>query len=158
MRIIIDGNDGIGKTTFARELQKALGIRSYIHLTGSDPRDFNFYAEILKKRNTIFDRSFLDEPIYSEVLGRASGLTEQEYNRLLEYTKESDIIVIICHNDIKRYAKDEHPLIMKYSDRIDKAFESIALENNFIYLDLDNKKQKKEVIKYVKERYREGRE
>lgn len=151
MRIILDGNDGIGKTTFAKQLQKELGIRSYIHLTGDDPRTYEFYKHILKKEDTIFDRSFLDEPIYSEVLGRKSELTDEEKAKLLAQVEISDIVVIICHNDIKRYSKDEHPLVIKYKDKIDYYFEDVALTYNYIYLDLDNKKQKKEVIKFLKE-------
>lgn len=151
MRIILDGNDGIGKTTFAKQLKKILNIRSYIHLTGKDPRTYEFYKNILKKNDTIFDRSFLDEEIYSEVLGRSSELSNLEKDKLYLQINLNDIIVIICHNDIKRYNKNEHPLIIRYKDKIDYYFEEVALKNNYFYLDLDNKKQKKDIIKYLKD-------
>lgn len=152
MRIIIDGNDGIGKTTFIKELQQKLDITSYIHLSNKDPRDFNFYKTILKKEDVIFDRSFIDERIYSEVFGREPMLTKEEEQELHFITKlDSKTVVIICHNEIKRHNKDEHNLVIKYEKHIDNRFREIADKYNYLYLDLNNKNEKKEIIQYLKE-------
>ncbi|NCU31999.1 MAG: hypothetical protein EOM23_03465, partial [Candidatus Moranbacteria bacterium] len=88
MRIIIDGNDGVGKTWLAKRLQNDLGIKSYIHLSYKDPTSYSFYSNILKKENVIFDRSFIDEPIYSEVLGRKNNLSVSELLSLYNHVKD----------------------------------------------------------------------
>ena len=52
--IIIDGPDGVGKTTLAKNLQKTFNITSFIHLTKDDPRTFEFYKNMLLKKDAVF--------------------------------------------------------------------------------------------------------
>lgn len=131
MRIIIDGNDGVGKSTLAKKLQKDLGIKSYIHLSGDDPRDYTFYRQILRKRNVIFDRSFLDERIYSEVLGREPLISESEELALINYVKSSGIYVIICTSPEHIYKGDEFEEIVKQKELINSRFKQLVKEHNF---------------------------
>lgn len=135
MRIIIDGNDGVGKTTLAKRIAKDLDIKSYIHLTNKDPKDFIFYRTLLDKHNVIFDRSFLSEPIYSQVLNRKSEIGLREINLLANIAKENNYVIIICHSADKIYSKGEYSEIVKNEKVIDKYFEQIAKDLNFIYYD-----------------------
>jgi deoxyadenosine/deoxycytidine kinase len=143
MQIIIDGNDGIGKTTLAKKLMADLGIKSYIHLSGQDPRTFEFYKAMLSKQDVIFDRSFMDELIYSEVLDRTPMLTEAENEMLHMFVASNDFYVIICHSDTKRYDADESQKIIDKSADIDHYFEAVLYKHSrypFDYVSFDTMK------------------
>ena len=133
MRIIIDGNDGVGKTTLAKRLQQDLNIKSYIHLSYNDPTNYLFYATVAKKTDVIFDRSFIDEPIYEEVLKRPANLNDNEISKLYDILKELDYIVIICYADNKNNKEDEYKEIKDNEKYIDRYFEKVAKDNNYIY-------------------------
>lgn len=135
MKIIVDGNDGVGKSTTAKILQDEFGINSYIHFSYKDPSDFDFYNRILEKDNVIFDRSFLDDIIYAEVLGREPRLTQEEVDRLIEKAKELGFIFIICHTTKNKYNKDEHKEIKNQKEKLDNYFEDLAKKHNFKYYD-----------------------
>ena len=134
-RILIDGNDGIGKTTLAKRLGKELNVHSYIHLSYNDPRTFGFYNQIIEKDNAIFDRSFMDEVIYSDVFNRPCLLTDSQVNYLHERLKELDVIVIIAHSDEKVYDKKEHPEVIAKEYHIDNYFKDLAKKYNYIVYD-----------------------
>lgn len=151
MRIIIDGNDGVGKTTLAKRLQSDFKIKSYIHLSGKDPRNYEFYNQLLDKEDVIFDRSFLDEPVYSAVLKRKYAMQNGEFNKLIEKVKQNNIVVIICQADKKRYDKDEDALIIENEGFIDTYFDGTAKNHNFIRFNTDkgNYDYLVEVIKFL---------
>lgn len=138
MKIIIEGNDGVGKTTLAKRLQGDLNIKSYIHLSGKDPRDFRFYSTLLEKEDVIFDRSFIDEPIYSFVLGRECKLNTIQLDTLHKQVKANNIIVIICNRSDKLYDTDEENRIIAASKIIDDYFLSTAKNHDYIYYDTEN--------------------
>lgn len=135
MRIIVDGNDGVGKTTVAKTLKEVFNITSYIHLSYKDPSDFNFYNRILEKDNVIFDRSFLDELIYADVLGRKSNITPKQTQELAVKAKELGFLFIICHTSNKNYSNDEHEEIIKNEDKIDSYFKNVVNNFNLKYFD-----------------------
>lgn len=135
MRIIVDGNDGVGKTTLAKRLQKDFNIKSFIHLSYNDPRDFEFYYNILKKDDVIFDRSFIDEPIYAFVLNREQQLPIDSELKLYEALKKLKYKVVICHTKDKLNKENEHKEIIAKETTIDEYFEKVASEHDFIYYD-----------------------
>lgn len=133
MIVILDGPDGVGKSTLAKKLQEEFNIDSYIHLTGKDPRDYAFYKTMLGKTDVIFDRSFMSEPIYSSVLEREQCLTHEELQDLYEIVDKNGIIVIICladRADIK-YHDNENPIIIQNQSVITSYFLHVALENSY---------------------------
>jgi len=133
MKIIVDGNDGVGKTTLAKKLQEYFNIKSYMHLSAKDPRNFNFYYHILFKEDIIFDRSFMDEIIYSKVLKRTCMLTEYEDVTLHDTVKNNKIIVIICHTNNKKYSYSEASAIIAGEYEIDNYFFELSKKYNYIY-------------------------
>ena len=153
MRIIVDGNDGVGKTTLAKKLQKDLNIKSYIHLSGSDPKDFNFYYRLLDKQDVIFDRSFMDEPIYSIVLDRKCELTLVEEALLYNYVESNKIIVVICFRKNKLYDPSEDKRIIRAEKVIDDYFLNVAENNNYIIFDcnelLDNSEKYNDLLQWL---------
>jgi deoxyadenosine/deoxycytidine kinase len=135
MRIIIDGNDGVGKTQLAKRLQADLDIKSYIHLSYKDPTDVDFYFNIMKKENVIFDRSFIDEPIYSKVLDRKCSLEHYDIAKLFKLLELKNYIVIICHTEKKFNKPNENVQVLENKREIDLYFRDIAIQKNFIYFD-----------------------
>lgn len=135
MRIIIDGNDGVGKTWLAKRLQQDLDITSYVHLTYKDPRNYYFYLNMLKKTDVIFDRSFIDERIYSEVLGRRPEFPEEVERMLYQQVQDLNYKVIICHTKDKQLKDDEHAEIKMFEKKIDTYFKDIALTHGYYYFD-----------------------
>lgn len=135
MRIIVDGNDGVGKTTLAKKLQAEFNIKSYVHLSYSDPRDFEFYYNILRKDNVIFDRSFMDEPIYAFVLNRKPEIDLADEVELYDLVSDLGYIVIICHTDKKLNKGDEFKSIIENEELIDNYFKDASNTPGFIYFD-----------------------
>jgi hypothetical protein len=81
--IIIEGPDGAGKTTLARQLAHLTG-KTYHH-EGPPPAGsaFQHYMNLLLRNEpTVFDRLFEGENIYGPILRGASGLSFEE-TRLL---------------------------------------------------------------------------
>lgn len=98
MRIIIEGADGVGKTTIAEKIAEKFNL-SLVHFTNKDPRDLNFYYQSLRKNNVVYDRSFLSEMIYPKIFNRPQKLKKYEFEYLLEKAKELEIKIIILNND-----------------------------------------------------------
>lgn len=97
MRIIIEGADGVGKSTIAKKIAEKFNL-SLVHCTNKDPRDLNFYYQSLRKDNVIYDRSFLSEMIYPKIFNRPQKLKEYEFQYLLEKAKDLNIKILIINN------------------------------------------------------------
>lgn len=69
-RIIIEGADQQGKTTLCNLLQEKLGW-NVLHF-GKPFEGFDFVKDYLLPKDTISDRNFLSEVVYSKVQGRIS--------------------------------------------------------------------------------------
>ena len=66
MRIIIEGCDGVGKSTLALSLAKKYKC-DIIHMTAWSPKVLSSYINRLKNKNIILDRSFISEVVYSKI-------------------------------------------------------------------------------------------
>lgn len=145
--IIIDGPDGVGKTTLAKNLQKTFNITSFIHLTKDDPRTFEFYKNMLFKKDAIFDRSFMSELIYSAVFERKPALTVDEFKELHNIAKVNGAIIIICVANTERerpiFHDNEDQRIIDSFDTINKYFFDLAKRYGYIvYYQLSNDQYK----------------
>lgn len=157
MRILIDGNDGIGKTTLAKRLQEDLKIVSYIHLTGSDVKTCNFYSQMNLKNNVILDRSFMSEPIYSEVFQRETTLTQEDLDYLYKQIEELDTIVIICHANRShtKHNEGEYKEVIENRREINKYFIELAKKHDY-YLYSPQTSSYERLLDYIHNRNRKG--
>lgn len=74
-RVIVEGADQQGKSTLCKILSEKLGWE-VIHY-GKPHKDFNFFADYLTAANTISDRNYLSEVVYSRIDGRGSRVIHQ---------------------------------------------------------------------------------
>lgn len=104
MMIVLEGIDGVGKTTLANLLSKSLNA-GIIHATRETPNDWAWFNELMdlaKDRNIIMDRSFWGQFAYQdpedrkltwEQLHELEHRLEQEGGKLIYVTADPvDII------------------------------------------------------------------
>lgn len=99
MMIVLEGIDGVGKTTLANLLSKSLNA-GIIHATRETPNDWAWFNELMdlaKDRNIIMDRSFWGQFAYQdpedrkltwEQLHELEHRLEQEGGKLIYVTAD----------------------------------------------------------------------
>lgn len=104
MSLIIEGINGIGKTTFCQELLKLSRFKDYkyLHLTANEDNTYSYYKNLLKDDKLILDRGALGELVYSSIYGRKSRITLSEVNKLF---KEVNCYVLWT-NDLNKIIKN----------------------------------------------------
>lgn len=104
MMIVLEGIDGVGKTTLANLLSKTYNA-GIVHATRETPNDwawFNELMDVAKDRNLIMDRAFWGQFVYQdpeerkltwEQLHELEHRLEQEDGKLIYVTaSEEDIL------------------------------------------------------------------
>lgn len=140
MRIIIEGADGTGKTTLVKKLARTYSLDS-LNINRYDPNNFNFYLETLKKTKVIFDRHFVGEMIYPKVFDRKGNLNEEDFEWLVNYSKENGIAIIILYTDesilLERQKRNEYPEVLNNIIEINRQFIEIAKKYSIPLVDVE---------------------
>lgn len=140
MEIIIEGCDGVGKTTLVNKLKKHYQIDS-MHITSKDPNDYSFYKQLLKKKDIIYDRHFIGEMIYPKIFNRKQKLSNRKFEKLLKYCRKHNIkIIILTTGDSiisqRLYERgNEHTKILENIHDINLQFRDIANKYNIEIID-----------------------
>lgn len=96
LRVIVEGADQQGKTTFCKKLSEKLGWE--IKHFGKPDDCFDFYADYLTEPNTISDRNYLSEIVYSNFNNRMCKIQKIErLERLLQ--RHSTIVIVLSRDD-----------------------------------------------------------
>lgn len=98
MRIILEGADGVGKTTLANILAFKYGL-DICHCTQHDPADFKFYNESVRKNNVIWDRHTIGELIYPKIFDRKQQISGEDARIVLWNAKELGAKVFVLTED-----------------------------------------------------------
>ncbi len=98
MRIILEGADGVGKTTLANILAFKYGL-DICHCTQHDPADFRFYKESVRKNNVIWDRHTIGELIYPKIFDRKPQISGEDVRIVLWNAKELDTKIFVLTED-----------------------------------------------------------
>ena len=145
MRIIVEGADGVGKTTIVNYLAWLFDLE-VIHIGSSDPNTYEWYSGLLEKDNVIFDRHFIGEMIYPYLFNRKGNLNNNKFELL--YNKAIDLgyyfLVITADEDtIKQRLLDrgnEPNEVVKTFTYANAAFKAIARRHHIpIFESNDNK-------------------
>lgn len=140
MRIIIEGADGTGKTTLVKKLARTYSLDS-LNINRYDPNNFNFYLETLKKTKVIFDRHFVGEMIYPKVFDRKGNINEEDFEWLVNYSKENGIAIIILYTDesilLERQKRNEYPEVLNNIIEINRQFIEIAKKYSIPLVDVE---------------------
>lgn len=129
MNIIIEGPDGVGKSTLVEKLKQHYNIDS-IRLSYKDPKDFNFYDRILEKTDCIFDRHFLSEIVYSKLFRRGCELSWDETVELFNKTQDLNIPIFILDTD-----KEE--ILKRFKMRPEKENQTIIDNISYLQTEFD---------------------
>ena len=104
MRIILEGCDGTGKTTLAKLLADKYKLE-ICHCTQSDPGDFEFYKQTVRKDNVVWDRHTIGELIYPDVFGRKQKLSPEDARLVTLYAKEAGTKIFVLTGDVEDIRK-----------------------------------------------------
>ena len=104
MIIIIEGNDGTGKSTLAENLANSLTGYTIIHRTHLTDTPKSELAMIyrdllLKHTNIIFDRAWYSEMAYGPVFRGESCISIEDMHKLEELLHALGGFVVYCHSE-----------------------------------------------------------
>lgn len=100
MLIVIEGPDGSGKTTLAKQLAERFGLT--YHHEGPPPKDipalehYGAVLENLRQEKVVFDRFALGERVYGPVLRGVDGLGEEGWNLIQRLFRATNVFTILC--------------------------------------------------------------
>lgn len=100
MRIILEGADGTGKTTLAKILAEKYNL-DICHCGVSDPCDYDFYKQSVRKDNIVWDRHTIGELIYPRVFERVPQLGTEDARLVISYAKELKTKIFVLTTDIE---------------------------------------------------------
>lgn len=135
MRIIVEGCDGVGKSTYASFLAKWYEC-DVVHMTAWSPKKLTSYLHRLKSDDVIFDRFFISEVVYAKVFERDTKINEFEIKFLLFICKllRCQIYILTQDDDIilerLKQRGDETDTILNNVSRLNEEYVKFADKYN----------------------------
>lgn len=139
--LIIEGIDGVGKTTLVEYLQ-GYGMKKYHFDYDSKNMDlFTKYMRVLLEDNNklVLDRSFISEMVYGPVIRNKCKLSLEDYTKLLIAYKNfgTKIIYLTAPKDVllkrRNDEKSDYEVIANYYEELNKKYDDIMeYSSNFI--------------------------
>ena len=104
--VILDGPDGVGKSTLARRLQREKVARRIKHLSRLPPEWTIYdYEKILKSGSLILDRFHYSEPIYCAATGRRPCWGPDDVEIINRWLRQYETFTIIITAESNRLLK-----------------------------------------------------
>lgn len=102
MKVIIEGVDGVGKTTLAKQIAKLFNLE-YCH--DSKPRTLkDYYEELTNGKDRVYDRFFFGQ--FAGYQSKSERLiNKMELGALIEVCKEQGIPIIVCYDKVENILK-----------------------------------------------------
>lgn len=141
--LIIEGIDGVGKTTLVEYLQ-SYGMKKYHFDYDSKNMDlFTKYMKVLLEDNCelVLDRSFISEMVYGPVIRNKCKLSIEDYTKLLVAYKNTGakIIYLTAPKDVllkrRNDEKSDYEIITNYYEELNKKYDEI-MEYSFNFIDV----------------------
>lgn len=101
MNFILEGCDGVGKSTLAEAIAHKIGA-DVVHLTRHSPCDVkSCMSRITSMIPYVMDRSYISEVVYSEVFNRTCALSKNNIKELQLTSNVHNVleIILICDKD-----------------------------------------------------------
>ena len=133
MKVIIEGCDGVGKTTLATYMANALNGRVE---HDSEPKTYDEYMERLNQKGiVIFDRFFLGQFIYNKQEERK--MTRQQLYALINYcSARKDILLLYLDMDTNKLLERLTSRSKKEQEKDIQMFQRMGLKNFKEYIDI----------------------
>ncbi len=131
--LIIEGIDGVGKTTLVEYLQ-SYGMKKYHFDYDSKSMDLlSKYMKVLSSDDTglVLDRSFISEMVYGPVIRNKCKLSIEDYTKLLIAYKNTGAKIIYLtapKEDLLKRRNDEqsdYEIITNYYEELNKKYDEI---------------------------------
>lgn len=140
MLIVLEGCDGVGKTTVANELAKKLeGGAEIIHCTRETPNTYEYFQNLIyrgQKENIILDRAMYGQFVYQEHNER--NLTMEQLHKLEQYMEVTKARVFYVVADRKtildRLAARQEKLSLPIETILSRYEKIFANANTRIYV------------------------
>lgn len=140
MRIIIEGADRTGKSTFAKYLLEKHAKHSYIHCNLHDRTDAEFYKTLLSKQDVIFDRCFVGEMVYPKYFNRKGNMTREQFQDIAQFCTDNNIEVVILYDSpraLEKRSQNEPKEVRENIKQINQDFIDLATTYGFKLRRLD---------------------
>ena len=141
MRVVLEGCDGVGKTTLAKLISDKYNI-DICHCTQNDPTDFDFYFNTLRKNNIVWDRHVIGELVYPKIFNRESKLRFDEAKNIVDFGKSIGVKFFVLTSDeneirFRIYNRDQYedPTVIDRIFAINKSFIHYAKKLNVDIID-----------------------
>lgn len=147
MKVIIEGCDGVGKTTLATMMADALNGRVE---HDSEPKTYDEYMQRLNQSGiVIFDRFFLGQFVYNKQNERK--MTRQELFKLINYcSSRKDILLIYLEMDTNKLLDRLTSRSKKEQEKDIAMFKRMGLNNFKEYIDLTKLRYQKYTRRFKK--------
>lgn len=139
--LIVEGLDGVGKTTLVNFIVKHGMEKHHFHYDAKNMDLYTKYISVLNSTNLnkVLDRSFISEMVYGPVLRGKSKLDLEQYKKLLlEYKKcGASIIYLTAPKKIllERRKNDlvDYEIIKKFYEQLNSQYEKVMqYSSNYI--------------------------
>lgn len=161
--IIVEGIDGVGKTTIANYLSKKGYFTYHFPFDEKNSDIEEKYLSLLEHdtRNMLLDRCFISELVYGPVLRKHCKLSKQQLENILNrYMKINPIVLYLKANkdDIlirRKNDNEDYSMLLdnfdSLSDRYEKVFNVISKYLNVIEINT-SKKSMEETFSLLEEK------
>ena len=99
--IIIEGLDNTGKTTAAQKIAELL---KFNYVSGGGPEVGTYEGALAKLKeglpNKVQDRTFISEMIYGPILRGKSGISDQEFMKLMDFLRQNQCILVYARRTV----------------------------------------------------------
>lgn len=154
LKIILEGSESVGKTTFAKFLQTQSADFQYFHFSSADFKNcssikkFTTIKSYLENFNgpIIIDRLYLSTYIYDKVFNRSNKISWWQIKKLHKIAIKNGWIVLHLFSDNTKYLKKNEPEFIKNNIlKLNKMFKKFAsklkLTNINLFRSIDNAKK-----------------
>ena len=130
MLIVLEGIDGVGKTTLANLLSKVYNA-DIIHATRETPNDWAWFNELMdlaKDRNIIMDRSFWGQFVYQEPDERKLSWEQLHELEHRLYQEDGKLIYVTANtSDILERLRGRAETLSRPLDLLKERYEAVIL-------------------------------